>query len=206
MGPSHFLNWVDQVPWGSALGCCSLRVHQSLLNCLKVQPTIPLHLAIYLQFILQKGYHLVYVSVISPPEKTKFTSTPLHSAARNHSVVILYQDLKDLFVKKSRPFHQQTKHEPVPLKALLWMTDELVRFLSLNIAYLGLFLVSEFLSFVLKGFTLILEILTLILKVISDSVSRKFVFLISKVIFYEFLKIYLHVPSVLFCTYLCRIG
>ncbi|CAL8270921.1 unnamed protein product [Merluccius merluccius] len=75
MGPSHFYPmWIkcfDDLPY------CFLRDYQSPLNCSKVQPTIPLHLAISPQFLLHEGYHLVYVGLTTPPEKTKFATTPL---------------------------------------------------------------------------------------------------------------------------------
>ena len=49
---------------------------------------------------LHEGYPIVNVRLISPSEKTKFTTPPLQSPDRNHNIVILCQDRKDLFVIK----------------------------------------------------------------------------------------------------------
>ena len=45
-----------------------------------------------------QGYRGIAVGLISPPEKTKFATTPLQCAYRNHNTVILRQDTKDLLV------------------------------------------------------------------------------------------------------------
>lgn len=87
--------------WIKCLGdlpYCFLQDQQSPLNCsyegaANLSP----------QFLQHEGYHLVYAGVILPCEKTKFLTMPLQSADRNHNVVILRQDTKDLLVIKANP-------------------------------------------------------------------------------------------------------